>query len=182
MQAPELQTERLILRQFAHDDCDRLCRLAGHRRVYETTLEIPHPYTADDAEAWIGKSEEMCREGSAIHLAIALRPSSQLIGGIGLTIARRHDRAELGFWIGVPHWTQGYATEAGRAMLHFGFTELALERIWAGHMRGNEASARVQEKLGMQREGVLRRQFKKDVRYHDNVIYAIVRADWEAMQ
>ena len=61
-------------------------------------------------------------------------------------------RAELGYWIGVPWWNRGYATEAGRALLDFGFGTLGLHRIMAHHMMRNPASGRVMQKLGMTRD------------------------------
>jgi RimJ/RimL family protein N-acetyltransferase len=175
----ELHTERLVLRQFRESDLDRLCELAGAREVYETTLNIPHPYTREDGAAWVELSRSMWADGSGAQFATALRETGELIGGIGLTIRRRHDRAELGFWLGVPYWGRGYTTEAARAVIDYGFGELGLERIWAGHMAGNEASGRVQQKAGLTREGVLRRQMKKDGAYYDDVVYAITRGDWE---
>ena len=182
MAVPTIETERLRLRPLGAGDIDRLCELAGDEAVYRTTINIPHPYRRLDAEAWIGIAAGMWEDGSGAQFAIALRETDELIGGIGLTIERRHDRAELGFWVGVPHWGRGFTTEAGRAVLAFGFRELGLERIWAGHLAGNEASGRVQQKLGMTREGVLRRQFKKDGVFHDDVVYAITREEWEGVE
>jgi len=178
----ELSTERLLLRPLCISDVEPLCELAGAEEVYRTTINIPHPYTTSDAEAWVERSLAMWADGSATHFAIVRRDTDDLIGGVGLTIERRHDRAELGFWVGVPYWGRGYTTEASRAVLAFGFGELRLERIWAGHLAGNEASGRVQQKLGMTREGVLRRHFKKDGVFHDDVVYAITREEWEGLR
>ena len=91
---------------------------------------------------------------------------------------RRFDRAELGYWIDRPYWNQGYCTEAGRAVLWYGFTELNLNRIHAYHLSRNPASGRVMQKLGMTREGLLRQHAKKWGKYEDIVEYGLVRQDW----
>ena len=175
---PIIETERLILRPFCLGDAKDVQRLAGERDIADTTLTIPHPYEDGMAEEWIAGEEAACKEGKAITLAITLRSDESLIGGIGFKIDRQHDRAELGYWVGKPFWNCGYATEAARALLAYGFRELALNRIHAAHMARNPASGRVMEKLGMLYEGTARQEMKKLGRYEDLVSYAILRDDW----
>lgn len=167
-----------MLRVLEDKDIDPLCALIGDKAVYDTTLRIPHPYTKDDAREWLELQHVVWEEGGAAF-GIFDRASGDLIGGISLSSEQPHDRAELGYWIGVPHWGQGYATEAAQAVVDYGFESLGLERIWAGHFGSNEASGRVQRKIGMRFEGVLRHQFKKDGVYVDDVMHAIVREEWE---
>jgi len=66
-----------------------------------------------------------------------------------------HRRAELGYWIGVPYWGKGYATEAARSVVNYGFSTLELHRIFASHVPANPASGRVLTKIGMRHEGRL---------------------------
>jgi [ribosomal protein S5]-alanine N-acetyltransferase len=80
--------------------------------------------------------------------------------------------------VGRDWWGQGYATEAARAVLRYGFEELKLNRIYAHHMTKNPASGRVLEKIGMQREGCLRQMIRKWGVLEDVVLYAILRQDW----
>jgi len=95
----------------------------------------------------------------------------------------RHDVAGvLGFWIGTDYWSQGYATEAGRAVIRFAFEQLNLNRVHAHHMVRNPASGRVLEKLGMKREGVLRQRLKKWGVFEDVVVMAILREEWAGAQ
>jgi RimJ/RimL family protein N-acetyltransferase len=82
-----------------------------------------------------------------------------LVGAISLRIELPQRRAELGYWVGVPYWGRGFATEAARAMIEFGFRRLSLHRIYAHHFVRNPASGRVMEKAGMQHEGTLRGHF-----------------------
>jgi ribosomal-protein-alanine N-acetyltransferase len=175
---PTLLTARLILGAFDLADAAELQRLAGAREIADTTLSIPHPYDLDHALAWIGQQRREAVRGRAANFAIRLRPGGQLIGSVGLRdIDREHLQAELGFWIGLEWWGQGYAREAAAAMIGFGFESLGLNRIYAHHMDRNPAAGRVLAAVGMQREGLLRQRVRKWGVYEDVVLYAIVRDD-----
>ena len=175
-----LTTDRLVLRPLDAQDAPRLVELLNVRAIHETTLQIPFPYTLEDAEFWIKLAGIQHEDDQSFNLSIRLRETDELMGGIGMRdFDRDHLRAEMGFWIGVPYWNQGYMTEAVRAVLDYGFGTLGLHRIWAGHLVGNNASGRVQQKAGMTREGVLRHQFCKDGRWVDDVVYAILKDEWK---
>ncbi len=175
MRHPDLRTERLLLRDFRKDDIPDIVRLAGAREVAATTLRIPHPYTQTDAESFLRMRNEA---GFGYSFAITLLPSGELCGGVGLHPDAVHPRAELGYWIGVPYWGCGYATEAARAVLDFGFRELKLQRIFAHHFAGNQASARVLQKIGMKHEGCSRRHIEKWGQLLDLENYGILAAEW----
>jgi RimJ/RimL family protein N-acetyltransferase len=176
---PTLRTARLLLGSFSFSDAAELQRLAGAREIADTTLAIPHPYRMDDALAWIEQQNNPARDDGTANFAIRLGASGGLIGCIGLRdIDRQHQQAELGFWIGVEWWGQGYAREAARAVLQFGFETLQLNRICAHHMARNPASGRVLQAVGMQREGVLRQGVQKWGVYEDVVLYAVLRDEW----
>jgi ribosomal-protein-alanine N-acetyltransferase len=89
-----------------------------------------------------------------------------------------HARAELGYWIGVPHWSRGYATEAAQATVEFAFRRLGLNRVYAYHFTTNPASGRVLQKIGMQLEGTRRRHTRKWGEFLDSDMYAVLRDDW----
>jgi [ribosomal protein S5]-alanine N-acetyltransferase len=177
-QHPTLHTQRLILRPFEMADARDVQRLAGDHAIADTTLNIPHPYEDGMAEQWIATHKPQFEAGEQATFAIALQATSELVGAIGLVINRRFDRAELGYWIGRPYWNHDYCTEAGRAVVSYGFTELNLNRIHAYHLSRNPASGRVMEKLGMTREGLLRQHAKKWGKYEDLVEYGLLREDW----
>lgn len=176
---PTILTARLRLRALRDTDLPRLAELAGAPEVYRSTLRIPSPYHLEHAQQFMRMQRDSWARGEALILAIALREADEVMGAVGLEINRPMDRAELGFWVGVPYWNRGYATEAAGAMLGYGFMHLGLNRIYAGHFAGNEASACVQQKLGMKREGLLRQALKKDGAYKDDVIHAILREEFE---
>ena len=177
---PTLETPRLILRPFALGDAPDVQRLAGAWEVASTTLNIPHPYEDGVAEAWVATHQARFDAGEMVTLAVTLREGGALIGGIGLRFDAPHERAEMGYWIAVPHWNQGYCTEAARAMLHYGFEERGMHRIGATHLARNPASGRVMHKIGMTREGCLRHFVKKWGQFEDLVWCGLLREEWEA--
>jgi RimJ/RimL family protein N-acetyltransferase len=88
-----------------------------------------------------------------------------------------HQRADLGYWLGVPFWGQGYATEAARLVISYGFVRLQLHRIQARCFPRNRASARVLEKVGMRYEGLLRGYLRKGDAFEDALLFAILSTD-----
>lgn len=178
MHHPTLFTERLILRPFNKSDADRVQVLAGHKKVAATTLNIPHPYPDGLAGEWIATHEEDFILNKSVTFAVCLKEDQTLIGAIGLSLKIVHDRAELGYWVGVPYWNQGYCTEAARAVMNFGFVHLKLNRIFAHHLQGNEASGKVMRKTGMKKESVLRSHVKHWGKYHDIVLYGILKEEF----
>lgn len=152
MAQPTLSTERLLLRPFSLSDAPHVKRLAGAHEIASTTQNVPHPYEDGMAEEWIGSHAPGYASGRLATFALIERASGDLVGAIGLVVQPEHARAEMGYWIGVPFWNCGYATEAARAVLVFGFVELKLNRIYATYLTRNPASGRVMQKVGMEVE------------------------------
>ncbi len=175
---PTLRTDRLVLDGFRLEDAEEVERLVGEEQIARFTLNIPHPYPAGAAATWIAEHKKDLRRGQGLAFAVRL-PDRRIVGCVGLRIERRHDRGELGYWIGLPFWGQGYATEAARACLVFGFEHFALHKIVASHMTSNPASGRVMEKLGMTREAERLQHTRKDGVYHDQTDYGLLRASFE---
>jgi len=174
---PRLQTERLVLRAFELTDASDVQQLAGDPDIALMTANIPHPYSDGLAEEWIAGHAAQFEAGELAPFAIALRGGGALIGSISLGIDQRHDRAELGYWIGKPWWNHGYCTEAARTVLRYAFDVLGLNRIHAWHFRRNPASGRVMQKIGMRHEGSLPQHVKRDGRFEDLESYGILRQD-----
>jgi ribosomal-protein-alanine N-acetyltransferase len=175
-----LRTERLVLRGFTLADAPDIKRLINTREVALNTLRIPHPYPDGEAERWISTHEEGREKGDHVF-AVTLRASKEFIGTVGLHLKPDHDMAEIGYWIGVPYWGHGYATEAAGAVLSFGFETLSLNRIYAMHFTRNAASGRVLQKLGMRHEGTLRQHTKKWGEYIDLECYGIIRGEFNSL-
>jgi RimJ/RimL family protein N-acetyltransferase len=169
-----LETQRLILRPWAESDIPELVLWIGAREVAATTLRIPHPYREEHAREFL----RTVQKENEMRLSIRLRSDGRLCGGVGLLPTAAHQHAELGYWLGVPFWGNGYATEAARAVVRYGFDEIQLHRIFASHFEGNVASARVLEKLGMRHEGCLRQHILKWGKFIDLQLYAILRQEF----
>lgn len=139
-----LATERLLLRPFRRGDAAEFAHWAGDWAVASMTSDIPYPLTPRQAMAWLkpGRGE----------VRFALEIDGQLIGGAGY-YCRRSGAAELGFWLGRPWWGQGYATEATRAIVRYGFDKRRLPGFTSSHFVDNWASAGVLRKLGFEAVG-----------------------------
>jgi len=121
------------------------------------------------------------RPRTKYQLAITLRVEERLIGNCGIRIETTDSRqANIGYEIAPGCWGEGYATEAARAMVAFGFGRLWLHRIWARCVAENVASYRVLEKGGMRREGYLREQKCMKGQWHDTLVYGILDHEWRS--
>jgi ribosomal-protein-alanine N-acetyltransferase len=173
----QLVTDRLLLRRYQRADIPDLVNLIGAREIAEMTLRVPHPYTIKDAQSLL---QQVAKDPNLARFAIVVRDTNRLCGGIGLNLELPHDRAELGYWVGVPFWGNGYCTEAARALLHHGFERLGLRRIYASCFINNPASRRVLEKLGFQYEGCLRQHINKWNEYRDLEYFGLLATEWRA--
>jgi RimJ/RimL family protein N-acetyltransferase len=145
---PVLETKRLALRAPRLEDTKTVAALANDRRIAENTARIPHPYKMSDAENFITGAN---KAGGEAAFLITLR-DGPIVGACGLV--KQEQAPELGFWLGVPHWGKGYATEALHAVIDYAFTDLGHEALQAGARVTNPPSRRVLEKCGFQWTGV----------------------------
>lgn len=173
-----LETQRLVLRPFKLSDAKTVQQKAGKKEIADTTLNIPHPYPNGAAEKWILTHEPKFKSGELINYAITIKETGELIGAVSLMITKRFNRAELGYWIDKNHWGKGYATEASRALLDYGFNIHGLHKIFAEHITRNPASGKVMKKLGMKKVGLLKEHVLKSNKYEDIVMYEILKNDW----
>ena len=161
----------------------RVCRsCSGAREIARMTRPIPHPYPDGEAERWISTHRAAFDSGEAVHFAVELLDTGELVGGVTLAMSRGDDRAHLTYWVGVPYWGRGYATEAAREAIRHAFEDLKLHRFHAAHFGSNPASGRVMQKVGMTREGVMREHHKKWGAYEDRVAYGLLATDWERVE
>jgi ribosomal-protein-alanine N-acetyltransferase len=146
---PTLQTRRLCLRPPAPGGAAEIERLAGDRRIADTTESIPHPFPPGAALEWIDGRAAAWAEDRSLALVVTRRADDRLVGVVSLD--RRGDGtvAELGYWVAVEYWNRGYATEAAQAILDCGFDALRLRRVTARCFVRNPASARVMTKAGL---------------------------------
>ncbi len=174
-----IETERLILREFKEDDWPAVLAYQSdprYLRYYEWTERTPAA-----VQEFIGKfiAQQQQEPRYKAQLAVVLKSSGQLIGNCGIRKEMPEARqAEIGYEFAPEHWGQGYATEAARAIVRFGFTELHLHRISAWCIAENTASAHVLQKIGMQQEGRLRENEYFKGRWWDALLFAILESEW----
>jgi RimJ/RimL family protein N-acetyltransferase len=170
----ELKLARSTLRPWRVGDEASLVENANNRRVWRNLSRLPHPYTRQDAEAWITRASAHV---PVVDFAIVVDGAA--VGGIGIELGRDVflRSAEVGYWLGEPYWGRGIATEALRAVTEYAFGTFDLCRLQAGVFEWNPASMRVLEKAGYTLEARHRKNVTKDGQTIDRVVYALVRDD-----
>jgi [ribosomal protein S5]-alanine N-acetyltransferase len=182
MTQPNLETSRLLLRPFTVDDVQTVEALVGDFEVSKYMLHVPYPYPTGRALSWITTHASDFAIGRGAHFAITQKADQFLCGAISLDVKPEHKRAGLGYWLGKDYWGHGYAAEAAKALIEYGFTKLGLNRIAADHFSTNRSSGRVMQKIGMKHEGSLKQHYYKNGEYADSEIYGILLSDWQQMQ
>ena len=166
------------VRSWRETDASSLASHANNRRVWINLRDaFPHPYTLDDARAFIDASLAAVPE---TRFAIAVAEAA--VGGIGFTLHDDVERvsAEVGYWLGEVFWGRGIMTEALAAVTTYAVRTHKLTRVYAVPYEWNAASFRVLEKVGYVCEGRMRRSAIKDGRVLDQLLYALVVTDGEA--
>jgi RimJ/RimL family protein N-acetyltransferase len=152
--ASVLETERLTLRRPTLADVKAITRLANDRRIAENTRRLPHPYLHDHAVQFVNAQAD-----AGCETVFLIERDFHPIGMVGIDWPKP-DAPELGYWLGVDSWGQGFATEAARAVIDFGFEEFDIEHLLAGARVANPASRNVLEKCGFQWSGVELHRFQ----------------------
>ena len=145
---PVLETERLSLRAPRFEDARAIAMLANDRRIAENLLRIPHPYALADAESFITRAN-----ASTDEIVFLITRGAAVLGTCGIGKFDGEEQ-EIGYWLGVPFWGRGYATEAARAVIDHAFDDLGCDVLLGGARVSNPASRRVLEKCGFQWTGV----------------------------
>ncbi len=149
-----LETERLTLRRPTLADVKTIAHLANDRRIAENTRRLPHPYLHDHAVEFVRTAaDDRC------EAAFLIENNHAPIGMAGISW-REPELPELGYWLGVEHWGQGFGTEAARAAIDFFFEESGAEHLCAGARVANPGSRNVLEKCGFQWIGVELHRFE----------------------
>jgi len=152
--APQtITTKRLLLEPLAPAHAVALTRFARLWEVARYTANIPHPYPAGCAEAFTTQSVEQRRDGGAWIYAVREGEGGEVVGVVDIRLSDDRRSGELGYAFAPWVWGRGYATEATRALIRFGFSYLRLDLIEAYAMVENLASCRVLAKAGMRRVG-----------------------------
>ncbi|MCX6049076.1 MAG: GNAT family protein [Chloroflexi bacterium] len=179
---PILRTARLRLRPFTEADTNAIFALQSNPRVLRYWDAPPWRERAQ-AERFIVRCKQMEQEGSGARLAIERTADDRFIGWcVLMNWDATYRSALLGYCLDEPAWGQGFATEAAGALLQWAFNTLDLNRVQSEADTRNAASARVLEKLGFLREGMLRENCIVDGEVSDSWVYGLLRREWEPLQ
>jgi RimJ/RimL family protein N-acetyltransferase len=149
-----LETERLTLRRPTLADVKAIAGLANDRRIAENTRRLPHPYSQEHAIAFV-----RAIAGDNRETVFLIENNFVPVGMVGVDW-RESEAPELGYWLGVDHWGQGFATEAARAAIDFTFEEFDVEHLLSGARVANPSSRNILEKCGFQWSGVELHRFE----------------------
>jgi len=164
------------LRKFKKNDEESLRKNVNHIEIYRNTLAIPYPYTKKDAESWIKYNLKLQRKKNPESVNFVIDINKQAAGCIGFSkINKKHNNAELGYWLGKKYWNKGIMTKAIYRATRYGFNELKLKRIYAYTFVFNKKSQRVLEKADFEYEGKLRKYVIKKGKYYDCFLYAKIK-------
>jgi len=176
MRNPFLIGERIYLRPLEEEDLDRCMRWINNPEI-TANLERRLPMSRTLEQEWLTgqyKSEK------GFSLAIVLKDGDHHIGNCGLhSIDYVNRNAEFGIMIGEKEqWGKGYASEAARLIINYGFNQLGMHRIFLHVYSHNERAQRVYEKVGFRLEGSMRESYFRGGRYYDTLIMSILESEW----
>jgi len=175
MSSVELRTTRLRLRDFELGDFQAVHAFAADLAVVSYVEWGPN--TPEQTQAFLREARASADVSPRRHYALAVVHSDaeSLIGAIELrVVSREHRRGEIGYVLAHEWWGHGYATEATRRLLAFGFKELGMHKISATCDPENGASVAVLTKNGMQQEGVLRDHVYVRGQWRDRLLVSII--------
>ena len=175
---PVLETDNLLLRELVADDAEEVMAIFADEAVTEF-YDLYTFQTPAEATELIEHMRNSYEQERQIRWAITRKEDDRLIGTCGFVVLYQH-RGEIGYDLARAYWGRGIMAEALRAVVRFGFDEMALNRIEALVMPGNRNSTRLLDKLGFVHEGTLREyDFFKD-QFQDLDCFSILRRDVEA--
>lgn len=176
MHPVKLVGPRLTLREFRDDDVDAVLALIGDDRVTRW-LSFDSRSREQAASMIQGVIDRAQHQPRTEYYLGAVRDDDRVIGfaRLGLTGVQA---AKLGYAVAADLWGQGYATEAARLAIEFGFRDLQLHRISAAIGPDNASSIALVRRLGMQYEGRLRDHVFTNSAWRDSELYAILTHEW----
>ena len=175
---PVLQTARLILREVRPADAADVLVFRGDPYVQRFNSEPLK--TRQEAAVFIEEALQQHATQAGFGWAITLRGQDRVLGGVSLHAWEKyHRRAEVGYDLARAFWGQGIGSEAVRAVLAFGFTQLNLNRIEAATIADNHESVNLLKKLGFRLEGLRRGySWEEDGTFHDSAMFGLLRAEF----
>jgi RimJ/RimL family protein N-acetyltransferase len=166
----ELRDGDLLLRAWTEDDVRALVAACNDPEIAYWIPAIPSPYTEQDGLHFIRGEVHSAPEHS-----FAITVDDVLAGAIGMSVNSHDYRGRIGYWVAAHSRSQGVCTRALRLLSRWALDELELHRLELITDPDNVASQRVAEKVGFQREGVLRAHLRHpDGRIRDSVMFSLL--------
>ena len=179
---PQLETDRLILRNLEVADADSFQAMCQDEDMARGTGVIPYPYPDGAAAKWIEQQLQFQRDDTRCTFVITLKPTGQILGNVSVDFVEGQLKAEIGYIVGREFKGSGMASEAVQRVVRWYFESTSQLRLFAHCFCFNLASARILEKAGFQREGLLRQHHCTEDRVADDFVYGLLRSDWESNQ
>ena len=175
-----LTSRRLVIRRFASSDAEGLASYRSDAEVARYQ-DWECPYPLNEARELIASLHQLApgTPGTWFQFAVSLASSGTLIGDAALRTDSADGRqAELGFTFAAAHQGQGYATEAVRAVVQYGFEKLAMHRVCSRTDARNLRAQRLLERLGFRLEGELRESIWFKGAWATDLLYAQLESEW----
>lgn len=171
---PVLETTNLVLRKITLKDAPVIFELRSGDRSMQF-IDKEKIASLKIAQEMIQNMETQYQSNAAIMWGISLKGSAPLIGTIGFwRIEKDHHRAEIGYMLLPDYWGRGYASEAIKQVLDFGFEILKFHSIEANINPNNLASRRVLEKQGFRKEGFFKEDYYFNGKFLDTEVYSLL--------
>ena len=171
---PDLETDRLLLRQIVLADAVEILALRSDDRVMQF-IGRPKMSSVEEARTWIEKFDTALAQNEGITWAITLKTDKKLVGTIGFwRLEKEHYRAEIGYMLN-PDWQgKGLMHEAFDPVLKYGFAKMNLHSIEANVYPENTSSRKILEKNGFVQEGYFKENYFHDGTFTDTAVYSLV--------
>ena len=142
----EITTLNLVLKKPDNKDITSLIEELNNWNISKWLVEVPYPYSINDANYWIKKTKED-------EFSFNIYLNNKLIGGISISKKLGNTKWELGYWIGEKYWGNKYAKEACESLIKYFFTNTSNNIIYASHMKDNMKSKKIILSLGFKEIG-----------------------------
>ena len=178
---PILHTDRLDLIEIKQNHLSDLFCLFGDANVVRYYNLLPFQYESE-GQRLIDLFQTRFTNQTGIRWGISLKGTSNIIGTIGYNSYTTNHKATIGYDLQTRYWNNGYATEALKKALEYGFQELQLNRIDAEVMQGNIGSEKVLSKLNFKNEGILRDWMYWNEKHYDMTMFSLLKAKSETLK
>ncbi len=173
----KIRTDRFTLRDWYNSDAESLAQVANNKRIYDNLRDLfPHPYSLDDAKAFI----KMAQQENDKSVLLAVEIEGKAVGSVGIMLKDDVYRknAEIGYFIGEQYWGKGYMTEIIKELVKYTFSNYDIIRIYAEPFSDNIGSRKALEKAGFKLEVIFKNYVIKNEIIKDSCIYSLLRVEF----